>query len=77
MPHQANQRIVQTQAEKLHLLMEKVVLTVNHHGNTSAAAAVQVNGRIGRVRPTGVGQRSVNRRRSPSIRRPSGCCLGS
>ncbi|CAB3738520.1 3-oxoacyl-[acyl-carrier-protein] synthase 3 [Paraburkholderia graminis C4D1M] len=37
-PHQANQRIVQTLAEKLHLPMEKVVLTVDHHGNTSAAS---------------------------------------
>ncbi|WP_321951140.1 beta-ketoacyl-ACP synthase III [Paraburkholderia bannensis] len=37
-PHQANQRIVQTLGEKLHLPMEKVVLTVDHHGNTSAAS---------------------------------------
>jgi 3-oxoacyl-[acyl-carrier-protein] synthase III len=37
-PHQANQRIVQTLGEKLHLPKEKVVLTVDHHGNTSAAS---------------------------------------
>jgi 3-oxoacyl-[acyl-carrier-protein] synthase III len=37
-PHQANQRIVQTLGEKLHLPREKVVLTVDHHGNTSAAS---------------------------------------
>ncbi|WP_322092266.1 beta-ketoacyl-ACP synthase III [Paraburkholderia bannensis] len=37
-PHQANQRIVQTLGEKLHLPMDKVVLTVDHHGNTSAAS---------------------------------------
>jgi 3-oxoacyl-[acyl-carrier-protein] synthase-3 len=37
-PHQANQRIVQTLGDKLHLPKEKVVLTVDHHGNTSAAS---------------------------------------
>ncbi|APR38761.1 beta-ketoacyl-ACP synthase III [Paraburkholderia sp. SOS3] len=37
-PHQANQRIVQTLGEKLHLPKEKVILTVDHHGNTSAAS---------------------------------------
>ncbi|GAB7522758.1 beta-ketoacyl-ACP synthase III [Paraburkholderia sp. 2C] len=37
-PHQANQRIVQTLGEKLHLPKEKVVLTVDRHGNTSAAS---------------------------------------
>ncbi|WP_051062111.1 beta-ketoacyl-ACP synthase III [Paraburkholderia kururiensis] len=37
-PHQANQRIVQTLGEKLQLPKEKVVLTVDHHGNTSAAS---------------------------------------
>ncbi|GAB2917492.1 ketoacyl-ACP synthase III [Paraburkholderia jirisanensis] len=37
-PHQANQRIVQTVGEKLHLPMQKVVSTVDHHGNTSAAS---------------------------------------
>ncbi|MET3623510.1 beta-ketoacyl-ACP synthase III [Burkholderia ambifaria] len=37
-PHQANQRIVQTLGMKLNLPMEKVVLTVGKHGNTSAAS---------------------------------------
>ncbi|WP_175812089.1 beta-ketoacyl-ACP synthase III [Burkholderia contaminans] len=37
-PHQANQRIVQTVGTKLNLPMEKVVLTVGKHGNTSAAS---------------------------------------
>ncbi|KWE36680.1 3-oxoacyl-ACP synthase [Burkholderia territorii] len=37
-PHQANQRIVQTLGVKLNLPMEKVVLTVGQHGNTSAAS---------------------------------------
>jgi 3-oxoacyl-[acyl-carrier-protein] synthase-3 len=37
-PHQANQRIVQTLGEKLHLPMQKVVSTLDHHGNTSAAS---------------------------------------
>lgn len=37
-PHQANIRIIQTTAEKLHMPMEKVVVTVEKHGNTSAAS---------------------------------------
>lgn len=37
-PHQANQRIVQTLGEKLQLPMAKIVLTLDHHGNTSAAS---------------------------------------
>ncbi|GLU33283.1 beta-ketoacyl-ACP synthase III [Trinickia caryophylli] len=37
-PHQANRRIVQTLGEKLQLPMEKIVLTLDHHGNTSAAS---------------------------------------
>ncbi|RQS35472.1 ketoacyl-ACP synthase III [Burkholderia sp. Bp8992] len=37
-PHQANQRIVLTLGGKLNLPMEKVVLTVSKHGNTSAAS---------------------------------------
>lgn len=37
-PHQANRRIVHTLGEKLSLPMDKVVLTVDHHGNTSAAS---------------------------------------
>jgi 3-oxoacyl-[acyl-carrier-protein] synthase-3 len=37
-PHQANIRIIQSTAKKLKLPMEKVVTTVDRHGNTSAAS---------------------------------------
>lgn len=37
-PHQANIRIMQGTARKLRLPMEKVVVTVDEHGNTSAAS---------------------------------------
>ena len=37
-PHQANKRIIDDTAKKLGLAPEKVVLTVDHHGNTSAAS---------------------------------------
>lgn len=37
-PHQANIRIIQSTAKKLKLSMDKVVLTVHEHGNTSAAS---------------------------------------
>ena len=37
-PHQANIRIIQSTAEKLNLDISKVVLTVEKHGNTSAAS---------------------------------------
>jgi 3-oxoacyl-[acyl-carrier-protein] synthase-3 len=37
-PHQANIRIMQSTAKKLHLPPEKVVVTVDRHGNTSAAS---------------------------------------
>jgi 3-oxoacyl-[acyl-carrier-protein] synthase-3 len=37
-PHQANKRIIDATAEKLGIPPEKVVLTVNKHGNTSAAS---------------------------------------
>jgi len=37
-PHQANIRIIAATARKLELPMERVVLTVEHHGNTSAAS---------------------------------------
>jgi|TARA_B110000238_G_C16093638_1_gene425021 3-oxoacyl-[acyl-carrier-protein] synthase-3 len=37
-PHQANTRIIQATAKKLKLPMEKVVVTVAEHGNTSAAS---------------------------------------
>jgi len=37
-PHQANLRIIQSAAAKLGLPMDKVVVTVQDHGNTSAAS---------------------------------------
>ena len=37
-PHQANIRIMQSAARKLRLPMDKVVVTVDQHGNTSAAS---------------------------------------
>jgi 3-oxoacyl-[acyl-carrier-protein] synthase-3 len=52
-PHQANLRIIQSAAEKLGLPMEKVVVTVQNHGNTSAASiplALDTAVRDGRIR---------------------------
>jgi len=37
-PHQANRRIIDASADKLGLAREKVVVTVDRHGNTSAAS---------------------------------------
>ena len=53
-PHQANVRIIQATARRLGLPLEKVILTVQDHGNTSAASvplALDVAVRDGRVRP--------------------------
>ena len=52
-PHQANVRIMQSTARKLRLPMEKVIVTVGDHGNTSAASiplALAEGVRAGRVR---------------------------
>lgn len=52
-PHQANIRIIQATAKRLNLPMEKVILTVQDHGNTSAASvplALDVAVRDGRVK---------------------------
>lgn len=51
-PHQANIRIITATAKKLGLPMERVVLTVSEHGNTSAASvplALDVAVRDGRI----------------------------
>ena len=51
-PHQANQRIIHSMAERLNLPAEKVVTTIDRHANTSAAsiplalAEAQADGRI-------------------------------
>ncbi len=52
-PHQANIRIMQGTAKRLKLPLEKVVVTVDQHGNTSAASiplALDVAVREGKVR---------------------------
>jgi len=52
-PHQANIRIMQGTAKKLGLPMEKMVVTVDQHGNTSAASiplAMDVAMRDGRIK---------------------------
>lgn len=53
-PHQANIRIIQATAKRLDLPMDKVILTVQDHGNTSAASvpmALDVGIRDGRIKP--------------------------
>ena len=53
-PHQANVRILEATARKLGLPLEKLVVTVDHHGNTSAASvplALDEFVRAGRIRP--------------------------
>ncbi|MBA3755663.1 MAG: ketoacyl-ACP synthase III [Nitrosomonas sp.] len=53
-PHQANIRIIQSTAKKLGLPMDKVVVTVDKHGNTSAASiplALDLAVRDGRIQP--------------------------
>ncbi len=52
-PHQANLRIIQAAAAKLDMPMDKVVLTVQEHGNTSTASiplALDTAVRDGRIR---------------------------
>ncbi|MFO8153996.1 beta-ketoacyl-ACP synthase III [Thioalkalivibrio sp.] len=53
-PHQANIRIIQATAKKLAMSMDQVVVTVDTHGNTSAASiplALDVAVRDGRIKP--------------------------
>jgi 3-oxoacyl-[acyl-carrier-protein] synthase-3 len=53
-PHQANIRIMQSTARKLKMSMDKVVVTVDQHGNTSAASiplALDTAVRSGKVLP--------------------------
>ena len=53
-PHQANLRIIEMTARKLGLPMERVVVTLARHGNTSAASiplALDTAVRDGRVQP--------------------------
>ena len=53
-PHQANRRIIEASADKLGIPHSKVVLTVDQHGNTSAASvplALAVAVKDGRIKP--------------------------
>ena len=52
-PHQANKRIIESTAKHLGLSMDKVILTVAEHANTSAASiplALDAGIRDGRIR---------------------------
>ena len=52
-PHQANIRIIKAIAKKINLPMEKVIQTLDNHGNTSAASiplALDVGVRDGRIK---------------------------
>lgn len=52
-PHQANKRIIDGSAKKLGIPLEKVVITVDQHGNTSAASiplALAVAAADGRIK---------------------------
>jgi 3-oxoacyl-[acyl-carrier-protein] synthase III len=53
-PHQANKRIIDASAKKLDIANDKVVITVQDHGNTSAASvplALSVAVADGRIKP--------------------------
>ena len=53
-PHQANIRIIQSTARKLKVPMDKVMVTVDQHGNTSAASiplALDAGVRSGKIKP--------------------------
>ena len=53
-PHQANKRILQSTAKKLGLSFDQVVVTIDKHGNTSAASvplALDVARKDGRIKP--------------------------
>jgi 3-oxoacyl-[acyl-carrier-protein] synthase-3 len=52
-PHQANSRIIEATAKKLHMPAEKVVLTIEDHANTSAASvplALDTAAKDGRIK---------------------------
>jgi 3-oxoacyl-[acyl-carrier-protein] synthase-3 len=53
-PHQANRRIIDASADKLGIARDKVIVTVDRHGNTSAASiplALDVGVADGRIKP--------------------------
>jgi 3-oxoacyl-[acyl-carrier-protein] synthase-3 len=52
-PHQANMRIITATAKRLNLPLERVILTIEHHGNTSAASvplALDYGVRAGKIK---------------------------
>ena len=52
-PHQANIRILEATAKKLDMSMDKVIVTIDRHGNTSAASiplALDEGVRSGKIR---------------------------
>ena len=52
-PHQANIRIMQSTAKKLKMPLEKLIVTVDQHGNTSAASiplALDASVRSGKIK---------------------------
>ena len=53
-PHQANIRIMDATMKRLHLPHERLIVTVDQHGNTSAASipmALDIAVRDGRIQP--------------------------
>lgn len=53
-PHQANLRIIKSTAQRMQVPMERVILTVQDHGNTSAASiplALSVGRERGQIKP--------------------------
>jgi len=53
-PHQANVRILEATAKRIGLPRERLVVTVDHHANTSAASvplALDEFVRAGKIRP--------------------------
>ncbi len=53
-PHQANIRIINATARKLDMSLDRVIVTVDEHGNTSAASiplALDIGVRDGRIKP--------------------------
>ncbi len=53
-PHQANIRIIEGTAKRMHVSMDRVVVTVQDHGNTSAASiplALSVGVQRGQIKP--------------------------
>ena len=72
-PHQANQRIITASADKLGIAPEKVVITVDQHGNTSAASiplALDVARKDGRIKNGDLGDDRGHRRRLHLGQRP-------